>query len=226
MSTTFKVIGSGQMGLYKNGGYIGVVDANNARTLTFVAGDHLELRMTPASGWSFEKLCDFPYTECTYGTIQGFTITDPSIMPQMLIATFVQGGGGGIKYACVNGICSPKSDGTFTDPNCNNTCVSPAQKYACVNGICSPRSDGTFMDPNCNNTCSTPNFQIVAILAADGSALGSVKLTVVGVGKGQGRITQDGTTVWQGQMDFSQTNMIFEKTVGVGFSYTYCAEAV
>lgn len=103
MSTTFKVVGSGQMGLYKNGGYIGVVDANTPRTLTFVAGDHLELRMTPASGWSFQKLCDFPYTECTYGTIQGFTITDPSIMPQMLIATFVQSGGGsGVTISSIN----------------------------------------------------------------------------------------------------------------------------
>lgn len=95
MSTTFKVIGSGQMALYKNGGYIGTADAANARTLTFVVGDALELRMTPLSGWTFQKLCDFPYTECTYGTIQQFTITDPLIMPQMLIATFVQSGGGG-----------------------------------------------------------------------------------------------------------------------------------
>lgn len=225
MSTTFKVQGNGQMAIYKNGGYVGVADQSNYRTLSFSAGDHLELRMTPLSGYMFDKLCDFPQTECSYGTIQGWTITDPSIMPGMFVAYFVQDPGT-IRYDCVNGICSPYAGGAFTDPNCNNTCVPPTQKYACVNGICSPRSDGTFTDPNCNNTCSTPNYQITAILASNGDSFGAVKLTVVGAGKGQGKITQNGTIVWSGQFDFTAGNMIFQKVVGLDISYTYCAEKV
>lgn len=95
MSTTFKVIGSGQMSMKKNGGYIGTVDKDNPRTLSFIVGDRLELTMTPASGWTFQKLCDFPLTECNSYTYYDFSITDPSIMPQMMIATFIQSGGGG-----------------------------------------------------------------------------------------------------------------------------------